>query len=141
MKEEERVCVRRARNGNGLFTRRDATSRETILEIKGELILVSELGKKDQKTIDNSIRYSKEYYISPSGEMADYLNHSCRPNAYIKNEGEKIFLIADGEIKRGSEVLIDYSTIIAEDDDWTMKCNCGESKCRKIVGKFIDLSE
>ena len=78
-------------------------------------------------------------YISPEGELGDFLNHSCRPNTYIKKINSVLYVVALNNIFSGDEVFFDYSTIIADDDIWEMQCNCDESTCRGIVSQFSRL--
>lgn len=136
----KKLTIRRARNGKGIFAAKSFKREETIETINGKLIRHEKAMKfwnEDIKKAENLFRYCGTRYLSPEGELGDYSNHSCNPNAgVIKNKG-KLFWIAIDEIKRGQEVLIDYSTIIGADDAWTMRCNCGEKKCRKIV-KSVD---
>lgn len=59
-------------------------------------------------------------------------NHSCSPNAGIRNNG---ILFALKDIKEGEEIMYDYSTTV-DDVIWRMDCLCGESNCRKVIGDF-----
>ncbi|MEP6693747.1 MAG: SET domain-containing protein-lysine N-methyltransferase [Chloroflexota bacterium] len=56
-------------------------------------------------------------------------NHSCDSNLWMR---DAFTLEARRDIAIDEEVTIDYSlqTSVA---DWEMACNCGSSKCRKIV--------
>jgi len=60
------------------------------------------------------------------------VNHSCNLNAGIKNN---VILFAIKNIKKGEEIKFDYSTTVDE-DDWTMKCECHQKNCRKIIKDF-----
>lgn len=64
-----------------------------------------------------------------------YLNHSCDPNAYVK-DGK---LIAMKDIAKNEEITIDYSLNRLE--PWEMECNCGSEKCRGVVKDFKRLPE
>ena len=61
----------------------------------------------------------------------EFLNHSCEPNAGLK---DAVTLIAIRDIKAHEEILFDYSTCIC--GDWIMKCSCGSVSCRGIIGDF-----
>jgi len=56
-------------------------------------------------------------------------NHSCDSNLWMRDE---VTLEARRDIAAGEEVTIDYAlqTSIA---NWEMACNCGSSRCRKVV--------
>jgi SET domain-containing protein len=88
----------------------------------------------EESVRDNAYRYDADRYISPQGKIGDMLNHSCNPNAKVSKEGDKLLVRAIKHIPVGKEVVIDYATITGADDIWSMKCNCGSTKCRgKIV--------
>lgn len=126
--------------GVGAFANRNYKFGETITEIRGNVIhwrTVLSLGGVIQ---DNTFRFSAEYYLSPDG-MGNYLNHSCDPNAGIYKEQGKLFLKSIRQITFGEEVVFDYSTILGDDDIWTMKCRCGTSFCRNIIKNFGSLPE
>jgi hypothetical protein len=56
-------------------------------------------------------------------------NHSCDSNLWMRDE---VTLEARRDIAAGEEVTVDYAlqTSLA---DWEMACNCGSSRCRRIV--------
>ncbi len=139
--ESRILIVKRARNGKGLFVKKNFKSKQKIFEIKGKLVHESKLMDLDKKTRYNTFRFDGKFYLTPKGEFGDYLNHSCNPNCGIKKEGKKLFAIAIKNIKSGEEIVMDYSTIIADDDYWLMRCKCGYKKCRRKIGKFSKLSK
>lgn len=57
-------------------------------------------------------------------------------NAKVVKINNKLLVCAIKNITKSKEVLMDYSTIIARDDSWKMKCNCGSRMCRRVIGKF-----
>lgn len=59
-------------------------------------------------------------------------NHSCKPNAGIRNNG---ILFALGEIQPDQEIYYDYSTTV-DDILWSMDCRCGSRNCRKKITDF-----
>ncbi len=59
-------------------------------------------------------------------------NHSCKPNAGIRNNG---ILFALADIKQGEEINYDYSTTV-DDILWGMDCRCGTKNCRKRISDF-----
>lgn len=64
-----------------------------------------------------------------------YVNHSCDPNAGVRDCTE---LVALKPVEAGSEVTFDYSTSMAE-DGWEMDCACGSAICRGRVRDFKHL--
>lgn len=135
----QKIEVRKTRNGLGIFAKSDFQSGDRIFEIKGIFIFGDEDEDIDEKTRDNAFRFDKEKYLSPAGEVGDFLNHSCDPNSAVVKKKNKLFIVAIKDIKGGAEIFIDYSTIIAQDDSWRMKCNCGSKNCRKMIKGFNSL--
>ena len=133
------IKIQKVRNGKGIIATKDFKRDEVIFEVTGKVIDCDVSAKLDKKTRDNTYRYDEDYYLSPKGKTGDFLNHSCKPNAKVTKFKEGIFIRSIISIEKSSEVLIDYSTILARDDVWTMKCNCGEIDCRKIIKNIGDL--
>lgn len=135
----EKTEIKKARNGMGVFAKSQFHKGEIIFEVKGTLITCYEDDDLDERTRSNTFRFDEELYLSPTGEVAEYINHSCEPNSAVIKKDGKLFIVAIKDIGISEEVTFDYSTIIASDDDWVMNCNCGSEKCRQIIGQFIKL--
>ncbi len=135
----QKVIVKEARNGSGVFSTKKFAPNEMILEVRGVLITGEVDEKIDERTRSNSFRFNENYYMSPAGEIADFINHSCTPNAKVEKERNKLYILAIQNIESNQEITFDYSTVIASDDEWTMECNCGSTKCRRVIGRFVDL--
>jgi len=131
--------VKRAKNGKGIFTKRPLKQSQVVFEVVGERKHYQNVNKKGGTFQDNTFRFSKDYYLSPAGKLGDYLNHSCDPNAGVKKKNNKLYIVAMDNIKKGSEIVIDYSTILAGDDSWTMCCSCKSRNCRKVIKDFHSL--
>lgn len=130
------VVVAKARNGYGVFATRRFEKGETIFEITGPRIECNEDDDIDEITQSNAYRFDENYYINPVGTVADLTNHSCNPNAKIVKKDNELFIVAYKRIAPKKEICFDYSTILASDDVWTMKCNCGSRLCRGVVRRF-----
>jgi len=63
-------------------------------------------------------------------DEARYMNHSC--NANVLDSGED-FDIVVRDIKKGEESTYDYRMFYEHPTKKTMRCNCGEKTCCKIV--------
>jgi len=65
---------------------------------------------------------------------ADYTNHSCDPNLWMKDEAT---LMARRDIETGEELTADYVVWEADEDyKAAWECKCGSPLCRKsIMGK------
>jgi SET domain-containing protein len=134
--EIQNVVIAPSSTGDGAFANRDFAAGEVILYLRGKLITCYEDDDIDDETRSNTIRYDEEYFLSPGKTPGNYINHSCAPNAKIDKRGKRLALISIVPIKKGREITFDYSTTLAADDVWTMKCKCGTSSCRKVVRRF-----
>jgi SET domain-containing protein len=131
--------VAKTKNGKGIIALKKFKRDEVVFEVLGKIIKCDFSSKLDKKTSDNAYRYNEDFFLSPKGEIGDFLNHSCSPNSKVKKFKNKLFIRSIKNIKKDEEVTIDYSTIIARDDVWTMKCKCGEDNCRSKIKSIGDL--
>jgi hypothetical protein len=138
-KEQRELVIKESRNGRGIFTQKLFNPEDILFEVKGVLTTCYEDDDLDEETRSNMYPYDKVYYLSPKGRIGDLLNHACLPNAKIVKKNTKVLVVAIVPITKDQEVFIDYSTILATDDIWTMKCNCGSPHCRGTVKKFKTL--
>lgn len=63
-------------------------------------------------------------------EPADYVNHSCNPNAGLSGQ---ISLVSMRDIQAGEEITYDYAMSDGSDYD-EFPCSCGAPQCRGHVG-------
>lgn len=119
----------------GVFTDSPIPKDSVILRCSGQLRRSDEL---IDGVDDNAIQIGKDLYSGPTGGLEDYINHSCKPNSglVVANGGASFRAIRD--IEPGEEIVWDYSTTQV-DKDWSMKCNCGASSCRKRIAYFRSL--
>ena len=54
------------------------------------------------------------------GNIARFINHSCRPNCWIEVVDTTIWIRASRLIRKGEEVTYDYAT----DGEQTIPCRC-----------------
>src|SRR6201987_5429486 len=121
-------------HGRGLFAVADI-AKDEIVAVKGGHIV-------DRKTLREKItpvlgpveiQIDDDLFIAPVTEEERqlsmlYSNHSCEPNLGMRGE---ITFVAMREICAGEELTHDWAT--TDDDDYSMKCNCGAVNCRKIL--------
>ena len=136
----EDVEVKEAgKKGKGLFANKNFRKGEKILYWKGKTIETDDPSKFSPEIRDHwhpiDQKGKKIVYILPE-EPWMYMNHSCEPNAGIKNNRT---LVAMRLVKKGEEILIDYSTLFIE--GWEMDCKCGSKTCRKKILTFDKLSK
>jgi SET domain-containing protein len=132
------VVKKTKKKGKGVFALRNFK--------KGEFILRRKKGKIFKESEIPHPWKGKWIYLDKIGEGKfelgrspdKYFNHSCNPNAYVKNR--KIFAMKS--IKKDHEITFDY----ALNNDYASKakerCHCGSKNCRKFYpGRFFDLSK
>ena len=136
IKSSKSLTIKKSKNGKGVFTKKDFVINEKIIDLKGVLITCYEDENIDEETRSNTIRFNTEMFLSPKGEMGNFINHSCNPNSKIIKKNNILSIIAIDYIPKGFEVFFDYSTVLALDDTWQMKCNCGNKNCRKFIKSF-----
>ncbi len=133
------LLVKKSKNGKGIFTTQVFSAGETLFQVEGVFVTGYEDDELDENERSNTFRFSREKYINPKGTIGDFLNHSCVPNAKVVKRKNKLYLVAIQDTKKGTEVVMDYSTIIASDDTWEMNCNCGNKECRGLISQFRKL--
>lgn len=137
-KAEKRSCPEKG--GFGLFARVDISSGELLCVWGGAIYRVSQLDDLDPKRVSHGIQVEDELYLIPSGEedSADYVNHSCAPNAGLSGQ---ISLVAMRNIAAEEEICFDYAMSDSSDYD-EFECQCGTPNCRrKITGNDWKLPE
>lgn len=127
------------RNGRGLVATHAMPAGAVIVTLRGRILsanAVWDLWPSDPRRAANCIRFGPETYLDPGDGAGAFSNHSCRPNTAILKVNRRLLLVALKKIRRGEELTHDYSTLLGADDTWTMRCNCGEPRCRGRIGRF-----
>ena len=134
------LAVETSANGKGVFTLEDIHPGEMILQFGGPIFCGAEIPYLSEPKNDYFLQIDEDLYLGPSGELDDYINHSCNPNAGLVFRGGSLGLKAIRFIAERSEVAYDYSTTM--DGFWgEMECNCGSANCRKRIINFLGLPE
>jgi SET domain-containing protein len=124
-------------SGRGVFAAAEIGQGERVLTFCGAKVPARRLPKFIQRGLrpDDPLLIDQDHYliVDPPGY---FTNHSCVPNAFLNERGE---LLAMTKIKRGEEITFDYSTTVAIQDPWTMKCQCGLPACRRVIGNLLSI--
>ena len=125
--------------GKGVFALKDFKKDELILHINGKVIETDDPSSFPKEIQDHWFPFDKNggkrKYVLPEAPWK-YLNHSCNPNAAIKNNKD---IVAIRPIKKGDEIVFDYA--MNNIDDWKMECKCGSENCRKIISTIDKLDD
>jgi uncharacterized protein len=127
------MSVRECGLGRGLFADLSYRAGDEILRFEGRTVpaqVVAAMGEEECYMI----QIGPDLYLEPQAP-GRYTNHSCAPNAAIKDDYR---LIALSDIRSGEQICFDYSTTMSE-DNWTMDCRCGAPNCRGIIRDFGEL--
>jgi hypothetical protein len=133
--QQDDFVVRETKKGKGVFAGRDFTQGVVVCVFQGEIIRGGSVPEPYDDVDDHYVQIGKDLYMGPSGGIDDLFNHSCDPNTGLKVEGNTVTLIAIRDIKKGDEVVWDYSTTMDE-TEWEMDCTCGSVNCRKRIRDF-----
>jgi SET domain-containing protein len=123
-----RIIRRRSRvHGHGVFAGEAIAKNRRIIDYAGELI------RNDHACSEREERYLAEGCIwvfrvnrawsrdaNVGGNIARFINHSCKPNCWFEVVDKTIWIRASRTIKPGEELTYDYSII----GDRTMPCRC-----------------
>ncbi len=126
--------------GKGVFAGEDIDAGEEVLQFGGPVVGVEDLPRPYSAKNDYYLQIGATAFLGPSGQMDDFVNHSCDANSAVIVNSNVIRLVSIVFIPEGSQVTFDYS-ITMDDFWWEMECACGSDNCRRKVKNFVDLSE
>ncbi len=123
---------RSAIEGRGAFAEIAIPSRAKIGEITGELISVRTArqrarGRCRMCLIDIS---GTQALDCTKGNVLRFLNHSCRPNSFLRVFRKRVEVYAKRAIRSGEELTVDYGE---SPHSGGMKCRCGYPDCRDRI--------
>ena len=121
------IRKRRSRiHGWGVYATETIPKNKRIVHYAGEKI-------SNQESLRRERRYIRQGHIwcfkltnrtvidaGVGGNVARYINHSCRPNSYIDIRDGIIWIRASRTIRRGEEITYHYNT----DGEGRIRCRC-----------------
>jgi hypothetical protein len=138
MPPSKTLAVRTVRNGKGIVALKAFAPGATVCRIRGRVVDADTVWvywkRGNTRRGENCFRFDADRYLDPEGEIGAWANHSCKPNTGVVKDARGLKLVAIRAIATGDEVTHDYSMLLGADDIWKMKCNCGETGCRKVIG-------
>jgi uncharacterized protein len=115
-------------HGFGVFAVDEIPKNKRIIDYAGELITNKQSGSREDRYLRKGCiwvfrvnRYwSRDANVS--GNVARFINHSCRPNCWIEVDAKTktIWIRAARTIRPGEELTYDYNT----EGDKTIPCRC-----------------
>jgi uncharacterized protein len=119
------------KGGFGLFAQAALARDEVLVVWGGPVLTLAEVTTLSRAAQGHSIQIDEALYLGPASmdEPADYVNHSCNPNAGLCGQ---IVLVAMREIAPGEEICFDYAMADGSAFD-EFPCSCGALHCRGRV--------
>lgn len=117
-------------HGKGVFTREAIPRRMRIGYVTGRLVPLPAARLKveaDQRIYLVELDDRTALDCS-AGNAYRRLNHSCRPNCYLRVWNRRVEVYARGAISAGAELTVDYGRTPHRGG---MPCSCGYPNCRK----------
>ena len=134
-KDLPRIVRRRSPiSGWGVYSGEPIEEDRRIVEYKGELVTQAEGWRREQRYLPRqriwifniNARWARDAAFG--GNIARYINHACRPNAYVEIFGREIWVLASRPIRAGEELTYDYNT----DGVAGIPCQCRKG-CRRVL--------
>jgi hypothetical protein len=120
----------RSDGSRGVYARRSIRAGERIAVWGGEVITWEALKRLPTEVRRLTLQIEEQLYLVSSREgPADWVNHSCEPNAGL---GGQIVLVAMRGIAPDEEVCFDYAMSDGSPYD-EFDCSCGSRHCRRRV--------
>ena len=135
----KRLVLKNCKHGKGVFTTQTINMGNEVLKFGGSLVRSDELPNPYLPENDYYLQIGEGIFLGPSGDIDDYVNHSCCPNTGVVFNSGVIKLVALISIPEGSEITFDYSTTM-DNSRWEMDCGCLSRNCRHKIKNFVELS-
>jgi hypothetical protein len=122
-----KIELRPSAQGLGVFAREAISAGERLIALAHVFV---------EHAAQHTIQIDEHRHQAGTGEIDDYLNHSCRPNTAL--DFEHLELVAIRPLAAGDELSFNYLT-----SEWDMaapfECQCGAPDCVGVVRGFRHL--
>lgn len=123
-------------DGTGVFATKNWAKRKKIGELTGEFISKREVRRLAQENKRIHIyEFNSGYALHILNDLR-YMNHSCKPNAFLRVVGDRIDGVCRIEvyalrnIQPGDEMTLNYGPYTHHEG--TLRCNCGQCSDHKL---------
>lgn len=136
------LCLKRSKIERfGVFTREEIPRGRQVIEYGGERITLRQANRRLRKYYREHGRVPKRNYLfwlkgktivdgANGGTGAEYINHCCDGNLFVRRMRGRIYLFSRRRIRAGEELMYDYAVSA---DDRKIRCHCGARKCRGTI--------
>jgi len=122
-----RIVRRRSTlHGFGVFAQDSINKNTRIINYAGELVRNRDSEKREERYLADGciwIFRVNRYWsrdAAVGGNVARFINHSCRPNCWFEIVDRTIWIRASRLIRAGEELTYDYATV----GERTIPCRC-----------------
>ena len=121
-------------HGFGVFALEPINKNKRIIDYAGELITNRQSEKREDIYLTQGciwvFRVNRNWSrdAAVGGNVARFINHSCKPNSYIQVVGKTIWVRAAKPIRKGEELTYDYNT----EGDKIIPCQCRQGCQTKL---------
>jgi uncharacterized protein len=117
--------------GRGVFAVAAIPAGTTVAGFGGHVVSRAELDDLDHEVQIHALQIDDDLFLasSLSFDDADYVNHSCEPNAGLLGN---VIVVAMTDIAPGEEICFDYAMCDSDDYD-EFVCECRTPSCRGLV--------
>jgi SET domain-containing protein len=121
-------------HGWGVYATRTITKNTRIIDYAGQKISNQERLRRERRYLRRGhiwcfkLTNRTVFDAGVGGNIARYINHSCRPNCYIDIKKGIIWIRAARTIRSGTELTYNYHT----DGEAQIKCHCHEG-CQSLI--------
>ncbi len=122
-------------DGKGCFATQFFPKGRKIAEYAGELISEREVERRIRTRRKHricAIGHGRHLDGARGGNGTHYMNHSCRPNAYMRLTRGHLLFMALRDIRPGEEITCDYVSTHHPD---TYRCRCKAPGCRGTLNR------
>ena len=121
-------------HGSGVFALGPINKNRRIIEYAGELVRNDESEAREERYLAEGciwvfrVNRTWSHDAAVGGNLARFINHSCKPNCWVEIVGTTIWIRAARAIRRGEELTYDYAT----DGEQTIPCRCHPGCTNKL---------
>jgi SET domain-containing protein len=124
------LTIKKTFAGKGLFATRDFKKGEFIIEYFGSILIGDEVDRHWANRYLFELTPTKTINGAISANVARYINHGCRPNAYAEG-GRRMFIKAGRKIRAGEEITFNYGKDYLS--GFIKRCKCPHCKAKRAA--------
>jgi SET domain-containing protein len=121
-KKTLKLQVKKARTGRGVFAGEPIKRGQRITEYTGRVLTAAQEKRSRSRYLFGIGRKTIDGWVA--GNIARFINHSCRPNCEAEIRNGRVFIFARRGIKEGEELAYDYGPQYFEEEIKPIGCKC-----------------